>query len=88
MIKQILRFFYYFFFRNKFGEFTKSSVIGKGVSIYNKRNLYMGENTNIYTGAIIMNNRARFVLKRNSGAAANLTVITGNHQRKVGRWLK
>lgn len=44
----------------------------------------MGENCNIDNGAIIMNTRAKFIMKRNTGAAFGLTVVTGNHLSIVG----
>lgn len=54
--------------------------------------MYMYENTNINDGAIFIispvSKNGKFVMKRNSGAAVNLTVITGNHQRKVGSFFK
>lgn len=45
----------------------------------------MYEHTNIDKGAIIMNTRAKFIIKKNSGAAFGLTVITGEHMSMVGR---
>ena len=54
--------------------------------------IYLYENTNINEGAIIIISSAskegKFIMKKNSGAAANLTVITGNHQRIVGNNFK
>ena len=48
----------------------------------------MDEMTNIDRGAIIMNTNARFIMKKYSGAAIGLTVITGNHATPVGIWRK
>jgi len=48
----------------------------------------MEERTNIDGNATIMNTRARFIMKRNSGAAIGLTVITGGHLSVPGMWLK
>jgi len=48
----------------------------------------MGEKTNINHGAVIMNTRARFIMKKWSGAAFNLRVITGGHLSIVGMHLK
>ena len=48
----------------------------------------MEENTNINKGALIMNGRAKFVMKKWAGAAFGLTVITGNHMSILGKHLK
>lgn len=72
----------------KFKHITLSSRIGRGVVVYNSDNLVMEEHTNIDAGGVIMNTRAKFIMKRKSGAAIGLTVITGNHMSVVGRFFK
>ena len=44
--------------------------------------VYMYDNTNIYHGFRFISVTGKFIIKKNSGSAAGLTVITGNHQRK------
>ena len=87
-IKKIIRFLYWLLNANKFGCFDKTARIGRQVRIYNKSNLYMAEYTNIDRGAVVMNTRAKFIMKKYSGAAIGLTVITGNHLSPVGIWRK
>jgi acetyltransferase-like isoleucine patch superfamily enzyme len=58
------------------------------VKVYNPENLYLEEHTNIDAGAIIMNTNAKFIMKKFSGAAIGLTVITGNHLSPIGMWRK
>ncbi len=48
----------------------------------------MEDFTNIDSRALIMNTRAKFIMKKYSGAAIGLTVITGNHMSPVGIWRK
>ena len=48
----------------------------------------MDELTNIDRGAVIMNTKAKFIMKKYSGAAIGLTVITGNHLSPLGIWRK
>lgn len=48
----------------------------------------MEDYTNIDSRALIMNTRAKFIMKKYSGAAIGLTVITGNHMSPVGIWRK
>ena len=63
---------------------AKGSFVDHRNTVYNRKNLIMGENCNIDDGATIMNTRARFIMKRNSGAAIGLTVVTGNHMSILG----
>lgn len=57
----------------------KSSRIGHNDFIRNPQNLYMGEHSTLKRDDVIMNGRARFIMKKWSGAAEELMVITGNH---------
>ncbi len=50
--------------------------------------IYLYDNTNIYHGFRFVSVTGKFVMKRNSGAASGLTVITGNHQRECGKFIK
>ena len=67
---------------------------GKNVDLRFDRNpgslsrVYMHDNTNIYHGFRFISVSGRFIMKKNSGAAAGLTVITGNHQRERGIFFK
>lgn len=71
-----------------YGQYTPSSSIRRGVRVYNKKNLFLSDNTNIDGGAVIMNTNGRVFIKKNSGAAFGLTCITGNHMSVVGLNLK
>ena len=50
--------------------------------------IYMYENTNIYEHANFIispkGDKGKFIMKKNSGSATGLTVITGNHHRDIG----
>ena len=48
----------------------------------------MAEATNLDAGAIIMNTRAKLIMKKWSGAAIGLLAVTGNHMQLVGKSLK
>lgn len=63
---------------------SDTSSIASNVKIYCPNNLYMEENTNINEGAVIMNTRAKFIMKKWSGAAFGLTVVCGNHMSISG----
>lgn len=82
-IKHIVSFWKDPFFPN----IHDTAFVGVDTKVYNPANLIMAENTNI-DGGVIMNSRARFLMKRNSGAAVGLLAITGNHMSIVGKNLK
>lgn len=69
----------------KYGLMTPTSMLSRKTIVYSAKNLYMEENTNINRGAVIMNGRAKFVMKKWAGAAFGLTVITGNHMSVPGK---
>lgn len=88
IIKKIYRKIVWLLTHNKYSYLDKTARIGLNVKIYNKRNLIMEEWTNIDRGAVVMNTRAKFIMKKYSGAAIGLTVITGNHMTPIGMWRK
>lgn len=83
--------FYLNFFqvkRKKFGyihstSFFRQPFLAKGIE-----NIYMYENSSILGHAIILSTNAKFVMKRNSGAAEGLTVVTGSHISIPGMWFR
>ena len=83
-IRPIVRFFKYL----NYPHITSTSRVEKGCHISNTLNLYMAEDTNINSGAIIMNTRAKLIMKKWSGAAVGLLAVTGNHMQLVGKSLK
>lgn len=72
----------------RFKNCHRTAFIDHRASISNPENLVMEEITNIYARSIIMNTRARFIMKKYSGASVGLTVVTGNHLSIPGRWFK
>lgn len=87
-LKRIIRKLYKTHIYNKFKNITDTSTLGRNVKVYQPENLVMAERTNIDEGAVIMNTRAKFIMRKNSGAAVGLTVITGNHMSIVGKFFK
>lgn len=80
--------FWDLFNRKQFKNIQKTSHISHKVSVYTPDNLFMEENTNIDSDSVIMNTRAKFIMKKNSGAAIGLLAITGNHMSVVGKNIK
>ena len=84
-VKRFIRHILSFWEGTKYPNIDKTALVDELVKVYNPLNLYMAEDTNIDGGAVIMNTRANFIMKKWSGAAIGLTVITGNHMSVPGR---
>lgn len=75
-----------FFSSKKMGYCGENVTIDPSVCVTNIHNLYMYDNTIISGDSRIDCTRAKFIMKRNSGAGRGFTVITGNRMFIVGRW--
>lgn len=71
--------------RRKFIHVHPKAHLFPDIKVYEANNFFVGENTGIDFGAVIMNTRANFYMGKNSTAAFGLSVVTGNHERKVKR---
>ena len=65
--------------RGKFGFIHRSAFVRLPALIKGIENVYLYENTSILSDALILSTKAKFIVKKNSGAAEGLTVVTGNH---------
>lgn len=88
LIKRIIRRIFRRYRHASYGYLDTTAELNRDSKIYAPNNLYMYEHTNIDDGAVIMNTRARFVMKRYSGAAFGLTVVTGDHFSIPGMMFK
>ena len=70
--------------RKRYPNIATTAFIGRHVIVRTRQNLIMEEKTSL-ADALIMNNRARFIMKKWSGAASGLTVVTGNHMSIPGK---
>jgi len=50
-------------------------------------NVIIGDNSVLNAGSIIYATGGKFIMKKNSGAAYGLTVVTGNHKSKIGSFV-
>lgn len=69
-----------------YGYKHPTAKIPVDATIYSTENLYVDEDAGFLPGALIMNPRSKFILKKHSGASHNLTVVPGNHLCLVGKW--
>ena len=57
---------------------SRKARLERGCKVYNPKNLIMADETHINEGGIVMNFRAKLIMKRGAGAAIGLLAITGN----------
>ena len=77
--------------KSKYGLFGKNVVLHTPLMVVNAHNIYLEENVNIFGfSKLIISGSGKFVMKKNSGSAQGLTVVTGNHTYKptIGIWHK
>lgn len=70
----------------EYGMLSKSAYLSPDTIVFNKRNLYMEDNTSIPGGAMILNTRAKFIMRKGSFSSYNLCVCPGNHAVVKGMW--
>lgn len=70
----------------KFGEFHKTSVLVPPATISGRENIYISNNCSIDSDSVFYATNARIVIKKYFVAAKGLTVITGDHERRIGRF--
>ena len=51
---------------NDYGYKAKTAYLADDAIVFNKKNLFLYENTSIPDGAIILNTRSNFIMKRGS----------------------
>lgn len=74
--------------RGEYGYMAKDAYLASDVVLFSKKNLFLYENTSIPEGAVILNPRSKFIMKRGSFSSYNLCVCPGNHMPMVGMWKK
>lgn len=69
----------------KLGYFGKNATLGIPADLKNPQNIYLYDHARIGRRSTIMTmGNSRFIMKRESGAAEGLIVITSNHKQRIG----
>lgn len=84
-LKRFSKHIFSFWKITEFPNVDKTARIDPSVKVYNPNNLFMEEKTNINHDAVIMNTRAKFIMKKWSGAAFGLIVVCGGHMSVPGK---
>lgn len=80
---------YYYITPNpkKLGYFGKNASLGIPADLKKPENIYLYDHARIGRRSTIMTmGNSRFIMKRESGAAEGLTVITSNHKQRIGQF--
>lgn len=72
--------------RNEYGMMAKSAYLAPDTILFSKKNLFMEEDTSIPGGAMILNPRSKFIMRKGSFSSYNLCVCPGNHMAVKGMW--
>lgn len=75
---------YFQYRRNNFGYIHKTARIRFPILIKGVENVHLHENTHILGHSKLVATKAKFIMKKNSGSAEGLTIVTGNHPPIVG----
>ena len=72
--------------RRRFGYIDPTAYVRFPIRVKEPWNIYLYENCHIMGGALISAANAKFIMKKNSGAAENLVVFTNSHPYTIGEW--
>lgn len=71
---------------NKLAEFHETSILSQPVTITGGGNIYIAEHCNINSNSILYATNAKIIIKKYFIAARGLHIITGSHERRIGRF--
>ena len=74
----------YFIRKTNWGRIGQKSFILKPSLVSGKENIYLEDNVHIDWNNVIYATKGTFIMKKDSGAAVGLTVVTDNHSTVVG----
>ena len=78
---------YYFETRRKnFGYIAKDAYVRFPIRVKEPQNVFLYDHCHIMGGALISAAKGKFIMKKYSGAAENLVVITSTHPTYLGEW--
>lgn len=72
--------------RKRFGYIDKTARVRFPILIKGIENVYIYEHSHILGNALIIATQAKFIMKKYSGSAEGLTVVTGNHYATMGEF--
>lgn len=89
-LKKALGIFFHYYVKpnpSRLGYFGKDAKLGIPADLKKPENIYLYDHARIGRRSTIMTmGNSRFIMKRESGAAEGLTVITSNHKQRIGQF--
>lgn len=73
--------------RKRMGFCHPTAIVTKPIIMKGPQNVYLYEDTKI-VDATIMTPYCKFIMMKHSSATEGLKVITGNHERRIGRFFR
>lgn len=70
--------------KNKVGHIGENVALPYDIRVSGGKNIWIDNNVNIGTGAVLMATGANITIKYNVIASHNLKIITGDHERRIG----
>ena len=77
----------YIITRSKFRYIDRTSIITPPVQISGGKNIFIGSNVSIGADSTLYATNARIEIMKGFVAATGLKIITGGHERRIGRFL-
>lgn len=72
--------------QSKLGLCENGAKIGEPALLSDYSKVFLHDGAVIDFGFTLISYSGNFIMKKNSSSAVGLTVVTGNHGRKVGKW--
>ncbi len=76
----------YFIVKNKFGSFGLDARITPPCSISCAKNIFLGDGCVIDANALLYATNAKIIFRKYVISAQGLRVVTGAHERRIGRF--
>ncbi len=84
----MLKFLYFSVSKEKLGYCGKNVMLVPPIHLTHPEQVFLYDDTNIFAGATFLMSKGKFIMKRHSGAAQGLTVVTNTHLTSPGEWFK
>lgn len=68
----------------KYGKLGKGAYVSPPAIVYGSENIYLDDNVRIHGRSHLLAAGGKIIIKRESGAASDLTIVTSNHRQQIG----
>ncbi len=86
-LKSIIKTLFFSTSKNDFGHFDQSSSIAIPYTLSNPSNIFIDDHVSIASNSVIYATNAKVIIKKYFVSAIGLKISTGQHERRIGRFL-